>query len=362
MSENEVTVPTKGRLVQIDALRGLAAIWVVLFHVTTRFNELYGHGEGFSIFIPGGRHGVHLFFMISGFVILMTLDKTGNVFDFAFNRFSRLFPTFWTCLLLTLSLVTIGGLPGREVGIKDFLANLTMMQEIMGFESIDHAYWSLEIELIFYAIMAACFLTLPRKAIIPSLLCLTVADSVLVTVAGHGDPMALPGIVKIARRLLDLRYIPLFVFGMLCYERSQAKKAWHAFALIACLACARAGTSWEHLAWITGCAALFFLATTRYIPVLHFKPLLFLGFISYPLYLVHQNISFVLMRSLYLLGATWPIVIPIAILNAVAIATVVSYRVERPVNERLRQWYISLNGLPKFSLAAGIRFFGKVFW
>ena len=61
------------RLAQLDALRGIAALAVVLFHYTTRYDQLFGHAQSPALSFPYGYLGVNLFFMISGFVILMTL-------------------------------------------------------------------------------------------------------------------------------------------------------------------------------------------------------------------------------------------------------------------------------------------------
>ena len=64
------------RLVEVDALRGLAALAVVLFHYTTRFTELFAPNPPPTFSFPDGHYGVNLFFIISGFVIFMTLEKT----------------------------------------------------------------------------------------------------------------------------------------------------------------------------------------------------------------------------------------------------------------------------------------------
>ena len=78
------------RLTELDSLRGIAAMAVVLFHYTTRFTELYGHTAPPVFSVPLGHLGVNLFFMISGFVIFMTLERTLTSRDFIISRFSRL--------------------------------------------------------------------------------------------------------------------------------------------------------------------------------------------------------------------------------------------------------------------------------
>jgi len=72
----------------------LAAMAVVFFHFTTRFGELFKGDPSPSISFPTGYYGVNLFFIISGFVIFMTLERTKKPMDFVVSRFSRLFPAY----------------------------------------------------------------------------------------------------------------------------------------------------------------------------------------------------------------------------------------------------------------------------
>ena len=86
---------------ELDALRGIAAFSVVLFHYTARYDSIYGHSNRLLFKFNYGHLGVNLFFIISGFVIFMTLDRTKSVIDFVVARFSRLYPAYWTALALT---------------------------------------------------------------------------------------------------------------------------------------------------------------------------------------------------------------------------------------------------------------------
>ncbi len=125
------------RLLQIDALRGLAAIAVVGFHLTTRFAEVYGKGGSPAISFPLGYYGVNLFFMISGFVIFMTLERTQRSMDFVVSRFSRLYPAYWASVALTFCITHALGLPGREAGLSQAVLNLLMFHSVLGVPSIE---------------------------------------------------------------------------------------------------------------------------------------------------------------------------------------------------------------------------------
>lgn len=155
------TKPFDGRLQRLDALRGLAAIAVVLFHFTSRFPEMYPGGRApFSVDL--GFYGVHLFFMISGFVIVMSIEHRSGA-SFVRSRFIRLYPAFWASVLLTTLVLTIDPVLGPPPGLVQILANLTMFEEFIKIPPIDGAYWSLTYELGFYAMMFGIFLTPLRK-------------------------------------------------------------------------------------------------------------------------------------------------------------------------------------------------------
>jgi hypothetical protein len=91
----------------------------------------YGHASEPSVSVPAGYRGVDLFFIISGCVILMTLDRTREAGHFVVSRFSRLFPTYWAAMLTSYAVVTLTGLPGKQVSATDLLLNVTMMPELL---------------------------------------------------------------------------------------------------------------------------------------------------------------------------------------------------------------------------------------
>jgi peptidoglycan/LPS O-acetylase OafA/YrhL len=91
----------RGRLHELDVLRGLAALCVVVSHYTS-YSARYLSGAPFGVLVPTiyGFYAVLLFFMISGFVIYFTLERSRTWQDFAVSRVSRLYPAYWTALTL----------------------------------------------------------------------------------------------------------------------------------------------------------------------------------------------------------------------------------------------------------------------
>jgi len=70
---------TSSRILELDSLRGLAIIAVMLYHYTSRYVRLYGFHNTPPFEFWYGRLGVEFFFIISGFVIFMTLSKPKQV-------------------------------------------------------------------------------------------------------------------------------------------------------------------------------------------------------------------------------------------------------------------------------------------
>lgn len=147
---------TSTRVNEIDLLRFFAALAVVFFHYSFR-----GYAaDAMSImpypllapFAKYGYLGVQLFFMISGFVILMTAAN-GNLRGFVISRFARLYPAFWTCCTITFATIVAIGEPRFSASIGQYLTNMTMMSDFVGVPSIDGAYWSLFVEIHFYVII-----------------------------------------------------------------------------------------------------------------------------------------------------------------------------------------------------------------
>jgi peptidoglycan/LPS O-acetylase OafA/YrhL len=124
------------RLQGLDGLRGIAALAVVAYHYSDE--KIYY-----------GLLGVELFFVISGFVILMTLERVPTVGEFARHRFARLYPAYWLSVLLAAWALS--------PPISQMLTNLTMLQSFVHEADLIDPYWTLAYELWFYLVMAGLF-------------------------------------------------------------------------------------------------------------------------------------------------------------------------------------------------------------
>src|ERR1700733_8298890 len=95
------------RLKVLDAFRALAILAVLLHHYLVRWappyyeTNLYGYQHVYSHWFNFGYLGVRFFFMISGFVIFMTLEHCKHAFEFWFRRVARLYPAYILCTIMT---------------------------------------------------------------------------------------------------------------------------------------------------------------------------------------------------------------------------------------------------------------------
>jgi peptidoglycan/LPS O-acetylase OafA/YrhL len=146
------------RLPQLDAMRGFAALLVLVTHASenlTPFAMKYGHGDlltQIAHLVDAGRIGVVVFFIISGFVVAHALAaRDASLTKFAVRRVFRLYPLY----LLSIALVVYSngswnGLLSTHADHSALLANMTMLPTVFGLEPMMGVYWTLETELVFY--------------------------------------------------------------------------------------------------------------------------------------------------------------------------------------------------------------------
>jgi peptidoglycan/LPS O-acetylase OafA/YrhL len=330
---------TPARLTEIDALRGLAAIAVVLFHYTTRYMELYKFDGAPTFSFSYGHYGVNLFFIISGFVIFMTLEKTRRPMDFVVSRFSRLFPVFWVAIFVTFAITHALGLPGKLVDLGSAVANMLMFHNLFRVPHVDGVYWTLEVELLFYCGMFLLFRVgkLERiHAALIALMLLRVAYFVMERAFGISLPWML-------YRLLILSSIPWFAIGIAIYLATSRTEpgAWKAPARTAALAVLTLlVTGSATLATLGAVFGLMvFCAATAWLRWLRSGLFVWLGAISYPLYLIHENIGWSLQLQLVQRGVPTDGIIVITLLASLALATLLHRAVEMPAMAWIRNRY-----------------------
>lgn len=322
----------RGRLTELDALRGIGALCVLLFHYSTRFHEMFPRAGHVPFSFPGGNYRVLLFFAISGFAIFFTLDRIGTVADFAVNRVARLYPAYLVAMVLTLSIEYLGHAWQLLIGPAAILANLTMMHGFAFIPDVDGAYWTLTVEIGFYFCMIAIWKGIGLRRLEPVLLG-WLALRLLIQLW--------PDMPERIVMLFVLRYTPFFVIGMLACRIWSGQRGWRQQAPYAAAALLSVAVRETWDVTIVACllVATFAALITGRLRFLAVRPLVWVGGISYSFYLIHQHIGFVVMLKMEEAGyGPWSAFLA-AILVALALGTLVNRLVERPAGAAiLARW------------------------
>ncbi|BAV04282.1 membrane protein [Filimonas lacunae] len=308
---------------------------VVLFHLTTLGNHS-------SVIFNLGCTGVDLFFIISGFVILMTLERCKSWKDFLISRFARLYPAYWTAVTFTALLIVITvvcNLPHLNYGIsvKQYLVNMTMLQHWFKVRNVDGPYWTLTIELVFYFLMLLVFISGRLKNIeligIPFLL-LSFCYGLFETVFNSN---ALLHVISVAFPLIA--YFPLFYAGIIMYKiKQETASPFRILMLLLCMGTQiylfdkfhhnhTAISVTQYGSMLVAYFIIFLLFVYEKLDFIAIKPSLFYGRISYSLYLIHQFLSAGVL--LPLLTGSWHLNFWLAVIIILAVNTLIAYLINR---------------------------------
>jgi peptidoglycan/LPS O-acetylase OafA/YrhL len=301
------------RFYELDLIRFLAALLVVLYHYTYRGYVAGDQGPiaftGLGHFTRYGYLGVQLFFLISGYVVLLSAQGK-SVGQFVVARAARLYPAFWVACTITFIVVRGWGQgaalahPFLRLGAVQYICNLTMLSGFLTTDYIDGVYWTLTIELIFYFLIS---LLLAYRLLRHLDLFISVWLGYVVL---FGLRVAAPHTLLSALFFPD--YAPYFAAGMLFYLIQLPKgRTWRRYTLLvaAYLLAVRAGvlqisdsgpafqaaiSARVVIGVITCFFGGFYLVATRRLALPQQAWLAQLGALTYPLYLLHNSVGFVL--------------------------------------------------------------------
>ncbi|MET0423114.1 MAG: acyltransferase [Actinoplanes sp.] len=354
------------RIVILDGLRLIAALMVVVFHYVGRTKTdqlIWGAGpdEAFPLLHHAAQFGwlgVELFFMISGFVICMSAwDRdTGS---FIRSRAIRLFPAYWAAVLLTATVVHLWPTVSRPLPASDVLLNLTMLQWPLKTDGVDGAYWTLWVEARFYLLFGLLVwrgLTRQRAMwfgygwLLACAITFSANEPLLnVVIQPAWGPLFVAGIAfyLIHRFGSSLKLWGLVVASYLMAQHNMVDRvAAEAKADILGPLSTRAG-----IAILTGFFVLLGVIAMGWTSRIRWRWLTTAGLLTYPLYLIHQQIGWVIIHALN--GhAPRSLVLITTILVMVLAAYLLHRFVEKPIAAALRR---RLTSAPQYVSATSSR-------
>jgi peptidoglycan/LPS O-acetylase OafA/YrhL len=310
------------QLPSLTALRGLAALWVVLFHYTALYFprlDMTGH----SSLIGKGYLAVDLFFMLSGFVMTHVYFRAfcdsvkENYRSFLVARIARLYPLHVVVLLLFVATALLVQLPayastGNAEGIPltgtrslaAAIANLFMLQGLSAEHlSWNYPSWSISVEFMAYLAFPLILPMVwrasgPAKLVLLLLIC--AALSLFAYLSGGdfnqwGGPLVL------------LRCLPEFLLGTLIYSAYRARLWTHWFtadpvglvALAVAILCLHLRAPDLLIVALFPVLVLAAVGNTGNVArAINAPPLVWLGEISYSLYLIHGFVQYAATQAL----------------------------------------------------------------
>lgn len=345
---------TTRRILELDALRAISCLALLAFHFTYVYRNKYGFASPLGFAFPYGKYGVQLFFMLSGLVNAMTLLKKRQPGEFVVSRLIRILPSYWLMIVASVWLFAFVPMFHMSAAPELALANITTMPQLLGYPNMEPVTWTLQIEMLFYAFLvislALGLLDRPFRTMMVAIgVCLFCCTGF--AWFKEAFPMsAWNGRFAFVENLFFMKNLPLFAMGILLNE-ILAKRGNHWWLAGGILASAIVFHAIDVRDYNPAATLLLFamLALSAYgkLPVLRFRPLIFISTISYSLYLFHNNLGSLVIRQFENLGCSPLVAVIAGTLFAVGLASAITFWFERPISNYLRRNWKSLKSRNK---------------
>lgn len=350
------------RIEILDGMRVLAILMVMLFHYYVAFGARYYQYElKPPQLFNEGYLGVQLFFVISGFVITLTLTKCRSFVEFIKKRFLRLIPAMLICSLLTFAILAFIDsnklFPGSGSFANLLISNTFIIPSfpntIFGTKLayMDGAYWSLACELQFY-FLAGLFYFFSPKYFLRNYACFAILSAICYAVlnANMGadllSPLIGPTVLQKLRSLSTdfmvfhhhLWFLMGIVINKLYFQKDNQPLRWLLFAVFGLQIVLLNSLYPVVFTLLVLLLFLLFLYKPQLLAFLANKVLVRIGIASYSIYLIHQHVGVVIINRLSPYFGSWNFVIPVLLMLLLALFGVMSYKyLEYPLGKQLHK-------------------------
>jgi peptidoglycan/LPS O-acetylase OafA/YrhL len=244
---------------------------------------------------------VQLFFVISGFVIAYSAEGS-SASGFAIARIARIYPGFVVCMTATFLVTLAIGAPRFETSLGQWLGNLVIVSPALRQPFMDGAYWSIVYELTFYGWLFVLIALVAFRRhidwIVISWLAISIGNETLV----HSG---------LVHRVFITDQSGFFAAGLLLYEIYRGRRDGTVMLLLAMSGLVAINQAFVGAAWtrdhygialdnrvvaavcLASIGAVWIAMRVRRFP-LPAPLILAIGGLTYPLYLLHQHIGFML--------------------------------------------------------------------
>lgn len=328
---------TGARIAFIDAIRGIAALLVVLQHGLTRSGLEHGGRAGAATDLLNlGETGVLAFFFVSGFIIPFSLEKYGSVGRFWINRVFRIYPLYLAVYAVALCIYGPTLFDSLSKALPNILAHLFLAQAYVGQKDLVLGSWTLSVEAVWYLGFSVLFLLSLHK-------CCRVAIGIAVALSAAAGALSLAHIMRMPMGRVGL--LVACLWGLILYRHFDGSlgrrgAAWTSAVLLVVTVADLTIGFWLRpdtgpqtasyrcvmLSWSLGAILFGVPYLTRSSAVWRHSFFSFIGRISYSVYLVHGLVFALLMRN----HVNGPILILAAFAVTVGLASLTHKYIERP--------------------------------
>jgi peptidoglycan/LPS O-acetylase OafA/YrhL len=319
------------RIKIIDGFRFISIISVILFHFYSRYTQpannvnYYPYNDEFEHYFNQGHFGVKFFFIISGFVIFYTMERSASFSSFFYKRFIRLFPSMFLCSIVTFIFVELADREKifpffHSSTILSFLPSWTFTPPLIwnlilnrnDIEVISGSYWTLWVEVSFYLLAGAIFFINSGNFLSNWVKALTIVTflriitySKVQNIFDNGS--SIKKILLMTREGLHFfavsQFMIYFTLGILFYTIFDKKKiSRFNFSVILALSGLELylleHNSLRVLFILTILLFVIFIYKGEYLNFLKANLITRIGMTSYTLYLIHESIGVILINKL----------------------------------------------------------------
>lgn len=351
------------RIKYLDGFRGIAILLVVFYHAYSRWSGIVPYGDTVADFpvFKLGWIGVELFFLISGFVILMTLEKSKNFKEFLRKRWLRLFPAMFISTIFIYS--TASFLPERPAGqpqILDTLSGLLFIEPYwfykfthLNISAIEGSFWSLFVEVKYYIIFGILYFIFDKNKAIDIIFGLFVIAAMAFIFYQYYNSKILFYFIT-ASNLLSLNHLGWFATGscIYLYINEKKKKYLYRYLIFGLISSVILPFYYKNeiqnyseilvaaITITTFFGAIIILSKLQFI--VENKILNYFSFVSYPLYLIHENAMIALIIKASKLFPNFPSLLwPIIIISFITmIAYIIAKYLEPLLGSLFKRFFI----------------------
>lgn len=274
---------------QVQGLRGISILFIMLFH--------YSRFLGYSYFDFLCSFGVANFFLISGYYLNNTTYHGGG--ELLRRRFDSLYPRYFISITMIFIITRFFELQNRTVTFTEYLLCIPFINAFIGTPYVDGAHWFLKPVLTATVLCAAIYSVSEYKknwiyliwvvcvAILRVVRFVTGSSGVLVNEHINAVATILQGFV------FDTN-TPIIIVGMLLNNINVVNIT----TLVICGLYYYFTSGYEYVLVLIICVVLVLLCVNNKVTLLEFTPIVAVGNISYMLFLIHQNIGYIIINKM----------------------------------------------------------------